>query len=191
MNKSRELALAFFYCVALFAFPVQGEPPLASGDHTRTLSHDGRNRSYIVHIPPKYDAKRQTPVVLAFHGAATNAAIMVRFCGLNETSDKEGFVVVYPNGTGRMDKMLTWNGGNCCGYAVVNNVDDVGFTRAMLDDLAKVVNVDANACLPPAFPTAASSAIDWHRSFPTASPPLRRLRERWERGPANRNARFR
>ena len=39
--------------------------------------------------------------------------------------------------------MLTWNGGNCCGYASENNVDDVGFTRAVLDDLAKVANVDA------------------------------------------------
>jgi polyhydroxybutyrate depolymerase len=39
--------------------------------------------------------------------------------------------------------MLTWNGGNCCGYALWNNVDDVGFTRALLDDLAKVANVDA------------------------------------------------
>jgi polyhydroxybutyrate depolymerase len=39
--------------------------------------------------------------------------------------------------------MLTWNGGNCCGEAQRNNVDDVGFTRALLDDLAKVANVDA------------------------------------------------
>jgi len=39
--------------------------------------------------------------------------------------------------------MLTWNGGNCCGYAMKNSVDDVGFTRAALDDLAKVANVDA------------------------------------------------
>ena len=68
---------------------------------------------------------------------------MVRFCGLNEKADQEGFIAVYPNGTGRLEPMLTWNGGNCCGYAQWNNVDDVGFTRALLDDLAKVVNVDA------------------------------------------------
>jgi polyhydroxybutyrate depolymerase len=39
--------------------------------------------------------------------------------------------------------MLTWNGGNCCGSAQWNRVDDVGFTRALLDDLAKTANVDA------------------------------------------------
>ena len=39
--------------------------------------------------------------------------------------------------------MLTWNGGNCCGYAMrAEQVDDVAFTRALLDDLAKVVKVD-------------------------------------------------
>ena len=67
---------------------------------------------------------------------------MVKFCGLNETADQHGFVVVYPNGTGRLGNLLTFNGGNCCGSAMTNNVDDVAFTKALLDDLAKVVKVD-------------------------------------------------
>jgi polyhydroxybutyrate depolymerase len=117
--------------------------PLAPGDYTRTLEAGGRNRSYLVHIPPKYDSKQATPVVLAFHGGGINASIMVPFCGLNETADKEGFIAVYPNGTGRFENMLTFNGGNCCGYAILHNVDDVGFTRALLEDLAKVLKIDA------------------------------------------------
>jgi len=116
---------------------------LGPGDHTQTLRHDGLTRSYLVHIPPKYDAKKPTPVVLIFHGAMTDAAITVRFTGLNEKADKEGFIAVYPNGTGRFERLLTWNRGNCCGSAQWNNVDDVGFTRALLDDLAKATNVDA------------------------------------------------
>jgi polyhydroxybutyrate depolymerase len=117
--------------------------PLAPGEHTRTLQVDNRTRSYLVHVPPKLDPKKPTPVVLAFHGGGSNAEQMVRFCGLNEKADREGFLVVYPSGTGRFEKMLTWNGGNCCGYAQWNKVDDVAFTRALLDDLAKVVNVDS------------------------------------------------
>ncbi len=117
--------------------------PLAPGDHTRTLQHDGRSRSYLVHVPPKYDPKRPTPVVLVFHGAMTDAAITVGLTGLNAKADKEGFLAVYPNGTGRFEHMLTWNGGNCCGAAQWNMVDDVGCTRAVLDDLAKAANVDA------------------------------------------------
>jgi polyhydroxybutyrate depolymerase len=67
---------------------------------------------------------------------------MVPFCGLNEKSDQAGFIAVYPNGTGPGDRALTWNGGNCCGYAMLNKVDDVAFTRALLGDLAKDVRID-------------------------------------------------
>jgi polyhydroxybutyrate depolymerase len=116
--------------------------PLTPGDHTRSLEVDRRPRTYLVHVPPKYDPKKPTPVVLIFHGGASNAEQMSRFCGLNETADKQGFVAAYPGGTGRLKAALTWNGGNCCGYAMQQEVDDVAFTRALLDDLEKAVNVD-------------------------------------------------
>ena len=124
--------------------PPKAEPEaLGPGDHTRTLQGDGWQRSYLVHVPPQYDPKKPTPVVLVFHGGGSNAEQMVRFCGLNEKADQEGFIAVYPQGTGRFKRLLTWNGGNCCGYAQSNKVDDLAFTRALLDDLAKVANVDA------------------------------------------------
>jgi polyhydroxybutyrate depolymerase len=113
--------------------------PLAPGDHARNLKVDGRSRTYLVHVPRKCELP--TSIVLAFHGGGSNAEGMVRFCGLNEKADKEKFIVVYPNGTGWLN-MLTFNGGNCCGYAMQNKVDDVAFVRALLDDLAKVANVD-------------------------------------------------
>lgn len=131
------------HVLALILTTLLALDPLAPGDHTRTLEHGGRTRTYIVHVPPKYDSKQPTPAVLAFHGGGSNAEQVVRFCGLNEKADRESFIVVYPNGTGRVERMLTWNGGNCCADAMLNNVDDVGFTRSLLDDLATVTNVDA------------------------------------------------
>ena len=110
-------AAVLVFASVLKAAPVNGETALTPGDHTRTLKHDGRTRSYIVHIPPKYDSKQPTPLVLAFHGGGGNAQVMKRFYGLNDKADKEGFIVAYPNGTGRSENILTWNGGNCCGYA--------------------------------------------------------------------------
>ena len=68
---------------------------------------------------------------------------MILCCWLNEKAGKERFITIYPNGTGWWGLILTWNGGNCCAYAMRNNVDDVGFTRALLDDLAKVATIDA------------------------------------------------
>src|ERR1700693_1294228 len=117
--------------------------PLTPGDHTRALTVGDLKRSYLVHVPKSYDGAKPFPVVLAFHGGGSNAEQMVRFCGLNDKADKAGFIVVYPNGTGRLERLLTWNGGNCCGYAMLNKVDDVAFTKALLDDLAKVAKVDA------------------------------------------------
>ncbi len=129
--------------IVWLASPAKSDTPLAPGDYTRTLHFGGRERSYLVHVPLGYRASRPTPVVLVFHGAMINAWIMVHYCGLNETADKHGFVAVYPNGTGPLGVLLTFNGGNCCGTAQWDHVDDVGFTRALLDDLAKVVKVDA------------------------------------------------
>ena len=93
-------------------------------------------------MPPSYDGSKPFPVVLVFHGGGSNAEQMIRFCGLNQKADTAGFVAVYPNGTGRFPRMLTWNGGNCCGYAMREKVDDVAFVRALLDDLAKVAKID-------------------------------------------------
>jgi polyhydroxybutyrate depolymerase len=116
---------------------------LAPGDHTRRLTVGDLKRTYIVHVPKSHDGSQATPVVLAFHGGGSNPQQMIRFCGLNDTADKHGFIAAYPSGTGRLDKVLTFNGGNCCGYAMTNQMDDVAFTKALLDDLAKVVKLDA------------------------------------------------
>ena len=118
---------------------------LSSGDHTRTITVGNLQRRYWVHVPKKYDADHPTPVIVVFHGGGGNPESMVRLTGMNAKSEEAGFIVVYPYGSGALkDHLLTFNGGGCCGYAMQNKIDDVGFTRALLDDLAKVANVDTN-----------------------------------------------
>ncbi len=126
----------------LLSLSLAASDPLGPGDHTRSLTADGRKRTYLVHVPKSYDGTKAYPAVLIYHGGGSNAEQMVRFCGLNDKADTAGFIAVYPNGTGRLAKLLTWNGGNCCGYAMRNKVDDVAFTRALLADLAKVGKID-------------------------------------------------
>jgi polyhydroxybutyrate depolymerase len=117
---------------------------LSPGDHRRSLACGERTRTYLIHVPPSFDPAQPVPVVLVFHGGGTNARTMVRFCGLNETADRYGFLAVYPSGTGRNPNLLTWNAGNCCGDALRDNVDDVGFVAALLDDLAGLADIDPN-----------------------------------------------
>jgi polyhydroxybutyrate depolymerase len=108
---------------------------------TRTLNESGLNRTYVVHVPEGHDQKTPMPVVLALHGATMNGPMMAWFSGLNRKADEAGFIAVYPNGTGNFSS-FTWNGGNCCGLAVQNQVDDVAFINALLDDLMGSYNVD-------------------------------------------------
>lgn len=109
---------------------------LTPGDHEITLRHGGRERRAIVHVPTA-GAGAPLPVVLAFHGGGGEAAGFQAYAGLDEVADREGFLVVYPHGTGPLSRrLLTWNAGDCCGYAVDNGVDDVGFAVALLDHVA-------------------------------------------------------
>ncbi len=125
----------------IWALTVSQSAPLGPGDHTRIVMVDKQPRTYLVHIPKRYDPKKATPVVLALHGAAMNGPMMVWFTGLSATSDREGFIVVYPSGTGA-GPFLTWNSGGLSGKMAENQADDVAFIRLLLDDLGKVVTVD-------------------------------------------------
>ncbi len=131
--------MMYFSLLAVALFVGQ---PLGPGDHHRTLSIDGRERSYLVHIPPQYDPEKPTPVVLAFHGAGTNAVVMATSSGLSAKADQEGFIVVYPNGTGKGRLLLVWNSGGFRGPNAARRPDDVKFVKAILDDLATVVHMD-------------------------------------------------
>ena len=118
---------------------------LATGETTHTLTHDGRNRSYLLYVPNSINWEEAVPLVLVFHGGAGNADTAVFMSGFNQVADQNGFIVAYPNGSGplRDDKLLTWNAGACCAYAQENNIDDVGFARAVVADVQSVANIDS------------------------------------------------
>ncbi len=121
------------------------EGKLGAGDHARTITVGELQRRYRAYIPAKYDATKPTPVIVVFHGGGGNPESMVRLTGMNAKANEAAFIVVYPYGTGPdPERGLTFNGGECCGSAMQKKIDDVGFARALLDDLAKVANVDAN-----------------------------------------------
>jgi polyhydroxybutyrate depolymerase len=115
---------------------------LTPGNYHFRLQSGARERSYIVHVP-KDTLTNPWPVVLNLHGGGSSAAGQQAYSRMDEVADREGFLVVYPNGTGRLaEHLLTWNAGGCCGYAARNNVDDVAFIRAVIDDLAERAEID-------------------------------------------------
>ncbi len=117
--------------------------PTPSGDTTHSLTFDGLQRSYLLHVPVSYDGSQPVPLVLDFHGGLGNASSQERVGGFNAAADENDFIVVYPNGTALLqDKLLAWNGGTCCGNAARRNVDDVGFVRAVVAQVESVYRID-------------------------------------------------
>lgn len=115
-----------------------------AADSAGRLAVGGRERSYLLHLPPNYAQAAALPLVLVLHGGGGNASNAAMMSGMSARADRAGFIVAYPNGTGRRDdRLLTWNAGNCCGQALDQGVDDVGFIRMLIADLAGRYKVDS------------------------------------------------
>jgi polyhydroxybutyrate depolymerase len=102
---------------------------------TLTLDVDGRRRRALIREPKAGSAPR--PLVLLLHGGGGNPEHADDAYGMTELAAKEGFLVAYPAGTGRFKRFLTWNAGNCCGYAMEKGVDDVKFLAALVGKLVQ------------------------------------------------------
>ena len=110
----------------------------------RTVRHDGIERSYVLRMPQRpVRVRGLIPLVIVLHGGGGNAAYAESMTGFTETARREGFAVVYPDGTGpRRDVLLTWNAGHCCGTAMTQHVDDVGFIDALITELLTTHPID-------------------------------------------------
>lgn len=111
-----------------------------AGTTTGSLEHGGLTRTFRVRLPPGYDASQPHPVVLLFHGGGgSGRQLEENSARFDPIADREGAIAIYPDGTGLLK---TWNGEGCCGAAVREDVDDVGFVAALLDHLEAEVCVD-------------------------------------------------
>ncbi|MBI4019835.1 MAG: hypothetical protein HY367_00770 [Candidatus Aenigmarchaeota archaeon] len=163
--------LAFLAVLLLAALAVSGcarrvEPPLnvtgngtvngfalGPGDYDFSLVHDGLTRTYKAHVPPSYDRSTKTAVVIYIHGGGGSSAGS-KNDGLYDYSDKYGFILLSPAGTGALgDRLLVWNLGPSLingtiqthsNYASERDIDDIGFLSKMIGDAKSRFNADGN-----------------------------------------------
>lgn len=113
---------------------------------TRDLSIEvecgDRTRRAVACVPEAAAPAGGWRLVVAFHGGRSQPEGMRRFSGLDDFAAAGEAVVVYPAGSGSRESMLTWNGGNCCGEAMEEGVDDVAFTRRLLVRMAEILPID-------------------------------------------------
>ena len=103
------------------------------------VPHRIGNRTYQMFVPAR---NGRLPLVIALHGGGGNGAQVAKSAGLIDEAAKEGFVLALPEGSSRFGKLETWNAGGCCAYAMREKIDDIGFIRALIDELERTQPVD-------------------------------------------------
>jgi polyhydroxybutyrate depolymerase len=134
--------------VFLISSPSSSHPYLAPKDFSYSfrLTFDHRARSYLLHVPPAAARGTPLPLVLNLAGATQNGVLEELQSGMDNSADRDGYLVAYPNGT-RISTVLTpdpvakqaqygWNAGQCCGLPVTDKVNDVGFLLKVISDIA-------------------------------------------------------
>jgi polyhydroxybutyrate depolymerase len=132
------------FLAAVVARPglAQQTPPVAPAvpqSVERTLTIEERVRTYHLHVPSKH--RSPAPLVFVFHGGGGQGTRIEENSGFDAISDREGFIVVYPDGIDR-----GWNDGRTDAPrqgALRKNVDDLAFVRAMIADIGTVSPIDA------------------------------------------------
>ncbi len=103
------------------------------------LSHAGRERTFRLYVPRSLAGPAPRRLVLHGGGGSGAGMELLTLQGLDRIADREGLVVAYPDGLGH-----GWNDGrsDLRSEAIRENVDDVGFLRALVQDLASSLPVD-------------------------------------------------
>ncbi len=141
----KSLVVLFFGLLTVLGLNFNACAPgrgLNTNDHTHRIEFDGRERGYIVHLPPKEKMNGPLPLLFHLHGGGGTAKGTpgITFERFNELADRDGFIVVYPNAINK-----NWNDGRKLEDVLAwkEDIDDVGFIIAILDELKQKHKIDA------------------------------------------------
>jgi len=128
------------FAVALVALIVVGcasqPPPTAKhGEFANEALMVGRaKREYRLFVPTSVDLARPAPLVVAFHAMLIDSKdVMPTYTRLNETAQRHGFVLAYPNAIGGV-----W------GLLPDRTAADIAFFDALLTHLSTTYRIDAD-----------------------------------------------
>ena len=111
----------------------------AAGDHQMTVNVNGKNRTYIMHVPSAYTGDHAVPLVVDYHPIGGSGEGQLGGTTYKAITDAEGVISLYPDGTSGMSAMgAGWNVGPCCSYD-----DDVEFSRNMINQAKEKVCIDS------------------------------------------------
>jgi polyhydroxybutyrate depolymerase len=133
------------------------KPSSIPGNHFCFMIHGLRIRSYRVHVPPSYDGETEVPLVILLHGGGLSSSTISKRSDMDEKSDEEGFIAVYPNGTEgflisflhrlilKENRGLQWNmHGVVINRPYLLRIDDVGFINAIIETMKEEYSINSS-----------------------------------------------
>lgn len=109
-----------------------------SGSFERVnMMWDGEARSYVLYRPDSYTGDQAVPLVLGFHGSQDSGQNFASAIELAQEADRLGFIAAFPDA-------LVGNWAEACGCNNADrlNIDDKGFTLAIMDSLSAQFRID-------------------------------------------------
>jgi len=99
-----------------------------------TIISSGQKREYLLYVPKSYDPTKPTSLVISMHGAGGWPAQQMNLSHWNRLADENGFIVVYPSGSG-VPKI--WHVDRGAGL-----MRDVRFISELIDTVRAAYNID-------------------------------------------------
>jgi polyhydroxybutyrate depolymerase len=157
-KRRRSVAMALSAMAALFAFGCSTDSvvdpdatssfAIGSGLHAITVG--SLDRSYLLHVPKLRPMSTSGvllayPLIIVLHGSSGSAEDIEATTNMDSVSEANRTIVAYPNGVGGAGGLYPtdWNAGTCCGAAGRENIDDVGFIKAVLAEISAKMPIDA------------------------------------------------
>ncbi|MHB1319191.1 MAG: extracellular catalytic domain type 1 short-chain-length polyhydroxyalkanoate depolymerase [Anaerolineae bacterium] len=100
-----------------------------------TLVSGGETRRYLLYVPESYDPNTPAPLVISLHGLVQWPAHQRQLTGWDALADEQGFIVVYPRGTGFP---LRWRAGG----RGLDPAPDIAFLSDLIDALSAEYAID-------------------------------------------------
>ena len=163
------VVLALIVCISNNSIALQQSPDETTTDeqaeksrwHAQHVDHDGHSRTYVAYIPTSYTALVPVPLVIVLHGTSSrhqddlvrSAKFTTKYPKWEQKAEVEGFITVAPMARGR-----AFNEGSGRCESFLQDVDDVGFIEAVLDDVSNRFAIDQDRIYASGISSGASMA---------------------------------
>ena len=104
------------------------------------VKFQGIEREFMMYIPEEYNHDSPSPLMFVFHGFGGSNNMVMYYSDFNSISERENFIVVYPQGSSLWGSSH-WNVG---GFTNGSEVDDVAYVDFLIGLISQQYNVNSD-----------------------------------------------